>query len=78
MTIVTDTYMPYEYENKRDTLAYIESRCVNIKRSLKFIDMDNEHLIVRCPFTGDYLEIVGTPQDLAWLHNELTKRKWYK
>ena len=40
--------------------------------------MDNEHLMVRCPLSGDYLEITGTIEELNWLHAELTKRKWYR
>ena len=78
MTIFTGTFIPYEYENKRDALEHVESRCHGIKKSLRFIKMDNEHLEVRCPLSGDYLEIVGTEEDLKWLHNELQKRQWYR
>jgi hypothetical protein len=78
MTIFTDTYVPYEYENKMDVLHYIEDRCHGIKKSLRFVEMSNEHLKVRCPLSGDYLEITGSTIDINWLHAELTKRKWYR
>lgn len=78
MTIFTETYIPYEYENKYDVLKYIESRCHNLKKSLRFIELDNEHLEVRCPLSGDYLEIYGIEEDINWLHSELTKRNWYR
>ena len=78
MIIFTETYIPYEYESKHDTLKYIESRCHGIKKSLRFIEKDNEHLTVRCPLSGDYLDILGSEEDLNWLHNELRKRKWYR
>ena len=78
MTIITDTYIPYEFDNKIDTLKHVESRCHNLKKSLRFIEMDNEHLTVRCPLSGDYLEIVGSVDELNWLHAELSKRNWYR
>lgn len=77
MTIFTGTYIPYEY-NKFEALAHIESRCHGIKHSLRFVEKDNEHLTVRCPLSGDYLDVVGTVEELEWLHSELTKRKWYR
>lgn len=77
LTILTDTFVPYEYD-KYDTLYYIESRCKGLKKSLRFIEKDNEHLTVRCPLSGDYLDIIGTPGELNWLHDELTIRKWYR
>lgn len=78
MTIFTGTFIPYEYDNKHDALKHIESRCHGIKKSLRLIKMDSEHLEVRCPLSGDYLEIVGSEAEINWLHAELTKRKWYR
>ena len=78
MTIFTGTYVPYEFDDKWECLRYVESRCHNLKKSLRFIEMDNEHLTVRCPLSGDYLDIVGTVNDVNWLHAELTKREWYR
>jgi hypothetical protein len=78
MTIHSDTYIPYEYDNKHDCLKHVESRCHGLKKSLRFIEKDNEHLTVRCPLSGDYLEITGTLEELDWLHNELKRRQWYR
>lgn len=78
MTIMTDTYIPYEFDDKRDCYKYVEERCHRLKKSLRFVEMDNEHLVVRCPLSGDYLEIVGEQEELDWLHAELTKRGWYR
>jgi hypothetical protein len=77
MTIFNDTFLPYEF-NKQDTLKYIEERCHGIKKSLRFIEIDNEHLVVRCPLSGDYLDITGDPVELQWLHNELLRKRWYR
>ena len=78
MTIFTDTYIPYEFDNKFDCLKHIESRCHNLKKALRFIEIDNEHLRVRCPLSGDYLDIIGKPDEINWIHAELTRREWYR
>lgn len=78
MVIITDTYIPYEFSNRRDCYQHVVDRCHNLKKSLRFIEMDNEHLVVRCPLSGDYLEIVGSQEELDWLHAELTKKSWYR
>lgn len=78
MTIFTGTFNPYEYVSKRDVLWFIESACRGVKRSLRLIEKDSEHLTVRCPLYGDYLEITGSPEELTWLDNELKKRDWYR
>lgn len=78
MTVITDTYIPYEFSNKYECLKHVESRCHGLKKSLRFVEMDNEHLELRCPLSGDYITITGEPEELIWLHNELAKRKWYR
>ena len=77
MTIFNDTFIPYEFD-KHDTLKYIEERCHGIKKSLKFIEIDNEHLLVRCPLSGDYLDITGDAVELQWLRHELLRKRWYR
>ena len=78
MVIISDTYVPYEFDDRRKCFDFIVERCHNLKKSLRFVEMDNEHLTVRCPLSGDYLDIVGTQSELDWLHCELTKRQWYR
>lgn len=78
MTIFTDTFMPYEFDNKVDALTHIENRCCGLKKSLRFVSMNKEHLVVRCPLSGDYLDIIGEEHEIEWVHNELSKRRWYR
>ena len=78
LTIFTNTTVPYEFKTKEQCMYYIKERAMNIKKSLRFVEMDNEHLTVRCPLSGDYLEITGTVEELDWLHAELSKRGWYR
>ena len=78
MTIITNTFIPYDFDNKRKCLEYVESRSHGLKNSMRLIEKDTEHLTIRCPVSGDYLDIVGTTSELEWLHNELTIRNLYR
>lgn len=75
--IHTDTFIPYEL-SVIETYNYIIQRCLSVKGSLKFLEMTNEHLYVRCPFAGDYLELVGPMEELMWVHERLVRNKWYR
>lgn len=78
MTIFTDTYIPYEFNDKYECYKYIENRCMNIKHSLRLVEKDNEHLRVRCPLSGDYLDIVGIEEEIEWIDMKLRNSQWYR
>lgn len=78
MTIFTDTFIPYVFGTKYETLEYVVGRAQGLKRSLRLIEKDKEHLTIRCPVSGDYIEIVGTESEIRWLHDQLTVRNWYR
>lgn len=78
MTIFTDTYIPYDCLDKYDCLSYVEERCQGIKKALRRVEKDNEHLRVRCPLSGDYLDIIGTIEELQWLDNQFSIRQLYR
>lgn len=78
MYIFIDTTIPYEFKNKNDCYKHIVSRCFNIKKSLRFMEKDKGHLCVRCPISGDYLEIFGDDTDIEWLLNMLRTAKWLR
>lgn len=78
MTIITDAFTEYEFNNKFDYVRYIEQKCFNIKRSLRFVEMDTEHLKVRCPVSGEYIDVVGTEEEINWIHSVLTRHNMYR
>lgn len=78
MTIFTDTYIPYEFDDKRACFKHIEARCQGLTKALRKVEKDSEHLRIRCPLSGDYLDIIGTEEDLEWLDNMLTVHKLYR
>lgn len=78
MIIFTDAFVPYEFDNKFECFKHLEYRCMNIKNSLRLVEKDNEHLRVRCPISGDYLDVVGTPEELEWIDTQLSVKNWYR
>ena len=78
MTIFTDTYIPYEFKDKYECFKHLEYRCQNIKNSLRLVEKDNEHLKVICPLSGDYLDVVGTAEELEWIDTQLSIKNWYR
>lgn len=78
MIVFTGTYIPYEYKDKHDVFEYIKCRCHNLKKALRLIEKDTEHLTIRCPVSGDYVDILGSKEELDWLDNELKRRQLYR
>lgn len=78
MTIFTGDYTPYNYVSRYETLRHVKSRAQGLKKSLRLVEKDSEHLTIRCPLSGDYIEIVGDKEDLEWLDNELRKQDLYR
>ena len=77
MTIITDTYIPYEFD-KLNCLKYLESRTCGLRNSLRVVEKDTEHITIRCPMSGDYLDVIGTAEELEWLDDQLQRRNLYK
>lgn len=70
-------YMEYEYD-MWDTYKYVVEMCKGMHRSLRLVEKDTEHLLVRCPVSGEYLNIKGTEYELEWLHEKLKTDEWYR
>lgn len=77
MTVFTDAYIPYEFKNRDKAFNYITERAMGIKKSLRLLELDNEHLRIRYPMAIE-IEVTGTEEELRWLHYELTLNDWYR
>lgn len=78
MLIESNTFISYDYDEKREAYEHIIARTHNIKKSLKLVEKDKEHLIVRCPLSADYLTIRGTESEIEWLDQQLRLHNWYR
>ena len=77
MILNIGTFVPLNLP-KEKALSYIEERAIGIKHSIGMIEKTSEHLVVRCPLSGDYVELVGSSSDLDWVSKELEKHDWYR
>ena len=78
MTIFRNDSIYFDFPNKFKCLEYVVDGCLGLKKSLRLIEKDTEHLTVRCPVSGDSMEIVGDVDELQWLDEELHRRGWYR
>lgn len=78
MEIHTSKYEPYQYVTRYETLRYVEARAQNLKHSIRLVQKDSERLVLRCPLSGDYIDILGEPGDIEWLNEKLKERNWYR
>ena len=78
MTVFNDTFRPIEFRDKISTFNYIIERSMDIRRSIRFIEKEPDHLTLRLPGSGEYIEITGSETELIWLDNELRRRDYYR
>lgn len=78
VTIHNDTFIPYEFATVGAAFKYIIERAHHIKKSIRFVELKNGHLYLRCPISSDYLEVVGDMDDLTWIHDKLIQNNWYR
>ncbi len=78
MTIYTGTFIPYDYADRWNVLHYIESYCQHIKKSIRIVEKDKEHLCLKCPMSINCIDIHGDEEEIEWLHNKLEILRWYR
>lgn len=78
MTILNNTFIPYEFDMKEGAYAYICERAFFIKKSITLVEADSSHICLRMPVSGDYMDVLGTVQELAWLNQKLQLNRWYR
>lgn len=71
-------FNPYDFDNVESCVNYIIERTHFIKKSLCFVEFDSEHLTVRCPLSGEYLDIVGDTDSLNQINKTLEEGDWYR
>ena len=76
--IIGDTYTPYDFNNWREACNYLYDKCYGITRAMTLIKKDKEHLEMRCPLTGEYLTVLGSPEDLEHIHRTFILQNLYR
>lgn len=76
--VIGDDYAPYDFFNWREACNFIIDKCYGMKRAMKLIQKDKEHLELRCPLTGEYLTVLGDESDLEHIHTTLILHNLYR
>lgn len=77
-TIITNTFIPYTFKDTNECVKYIKDMSFNILYSIRLIEKTPERLIIRCPVSGEYLDIHGSESAIDWLDDELISQNLYR
>lgn len=73
-----DTYLPYEFATIEGTVNFIRQLSMGITYGITKIEKDTEHLSIRCPVSGEYLDITSSTDKINELDKELNNQHLYK
>lgn len=76
--IYTNTYIPYEFDTLEETIDYIIQMSHGLKSAIRLVEKNTEHLVIRCPVSGEYLDILSSEANLNELHELLISRNLYR
>lgn len=72
-----DVYLPYEFATVKGAIEFIKQLSMGITHGITRIEKDTEHLSIRCPVSGEYLDITASTSTLNTLDRELHKQHLY-
>lgn len=72
-----DVFMPYEFATIEATINFIKQLSLGITHGIIRIEKDTEHLTIRCPVSGEYLDITSSTMTLNKLDRELQRQHLY-
>ena len=72
-----NVFLPYEFTSIRDTMTFIKQTSMGITHGITKIEKDTEHLSIRCPVSGEYLDITASTSTLNLLDRELERQHMY-
>lgn len=78
LLVIGDTFLPYNFLNWRECCNFLIDKCYGMTRAMTLITKDKEHLEMRCPLTGEYLTVLGAPEDLERIHRTFILQNLYR
>lgn len=76
--ITTDLDRRWSFKSKFECLDYLLKRAMNLRKCFSYIQRETGHLFIRCPVVNDMICIIGSEEQVSWIHNQLVKRDLYK
>jgi hypothetical protein len=78
LLVIGDTFLPYDFLNWRECCNFLIDKCYGMTRAMTLVAKDKEHLEMRCPLTGEYLTVLGAPEDLEHIHRTFILQNLYR
>ena len=78
LLVIGDTFTPYDFLTWRECCNFLIDKCYGMTRAMLLIKKDKEHLEMRCPLTGEYLTVLGSPDDLEHIHRVFILQNLYR
>lgn len=72
-----NVYIPYEFATIKGAVDFIKQLSMGITHGITRIEKDTEHLTIRCPVSGEYLDITSSTITLNALDRELQRQHLY-
>lgn len=76
--ITTDLSRRWSFNSKHECLEYLLMRTMNLKKCFHYIERKNGHLFLKCPVVNDVIAVMGSEEQVSWVHNQLVKKDLYK
>ena len=76
--ITTDLSRQWTFNSKFECLDYLIMRSMNLRKCFYYIKRENGHLFLKCPVINDVIAVVGSEEQVSWVHNQLVKKDLYK
>ena len=75
---LSDVFLPYEFATVEGAINFIKQLSMGMTHGISKIEKNTEHLTIRCPVSGEYLDITSSEKTLNELDRELFKQHLYK
>lgn len=78
MISLTGCVLPYDFLSVDSCCSFIEDKCYNTVASLTFIKRDKEQLYLRCPLSGEFMNVYASEPDLDAVDDYLILHNLYR
>lgn len=76
--VIGDTTTPYDFWTWREAANFLIDKCYGMKKAMYLVEKDKEHLVLRCPLTGEYLTVLGSEADLEKINRTFILQNLYR
>lgn len=76
--VITEDYLHYDFMTWQECANFLIDKCYGLKRAMTLVEKTKEHLVMRCPLTGEDIEVLGSSHDLECIHTNFILQNLYR